>query len=69
MLCLGPTVLCCSCRSDEQDEHYGIRMCVGGNSSWTNTSIGGIATLNSFGWINSNENGSVVYRDAFVFSE
>lgn len=44
-------------------------MCVGGNSSWTNTSVGGIATLNSFGWINSNENGSVVYRDAFVFPE
>lgn len=54
------------CRTDEADEHYGIRMCVGGDSYWTNSSIGGIATLNSFGWIN---NGSEVYRDSFVFSQ
>lgn len=52
-------------RSDEHDEHYGIRMCVGGTSEWTGTRIGGIATLNSFGWIN---NGTEVYRDAFAFS-
>ena len=44
-------------------------MCVGGDSRWTNTSIGGIATLNSFGWINNaSANGSEVYRDSFVFS-
>jgi hypothetical protein len=41
-------------------------MCVGGDSFWTNSSIGGIATLNSFGWINK-PNGEV-YRDSFVFS-
>eukprot|EP00775_Hariotina_reticulata_P007237 gene7237-7450_t len=53
-------------RSDTTDQVFGIRMCVGGNSSWTKTDIGGIATTYSFGWVN--QPGGTVYRDAFVFS-
>lgn len=63
------TALCCTAqhhRSDEWDLQYGIRMCVGGNGSWTGAFIGGIALMNSFGYII--RPGGEVYRDAFVFS-
>jgi len=65
-VCVLPLLLVCHCRADEEDHHYGIRMCVGGKSDWTGASIGGIATLNSFGWINKPD--GPVYRDSFVFS-
>jgi hypothetical protein len=67
-LCCAVLKSCCHThREDEEDEAYGIRMCVGGSSDWTNTSIAGIATLNSFGWIN--KPGGEVFRDSFVFSQ
>uniref|UniRef100_A0A383W0A8 Uncharacterized protein n=1 Tax=Tetradesmus obliquus TaxID=3088 RepID=A0A383W0A8_TETOB len=55
-------------RSDnEADAEYGIRVCVGGDGNWTGAHIGGIAVMNSFGWVH--KPGGEVYRDSFVFSK
>ena len=37
-------------KSNSADAYYGVRVCIGGDSSWYGTAVGGVAKLNSFNY-------------------
>jgi hypothetical protein len=64
-----------TCRTDNNDQFYGMRVCIGGSPmDWFDptpaASTGGVAWEDAFGRINPTNAGLAdVQRDVFVFSE